>query len=280
MKNKCFTLIFVLFAPALVSAETFTNDEFGYTIDIDDSYQLGRNDDATYFRSKQNDSVIIIRNWPGLDEDTAKNYLTQGYQDARMAMVPAGELEETAVDDGKGFLVDIKGIVERRPIKGIAGGFVGNKGQGMVVVFSGPEEGWDKLAPLVKQSAASIKFIDFKPGPDARDWYYILSGSRLSFRGKVDDDRRVREDLNLCRDGRFLHRISSSAIQDSALGSSFGHSAKSRSGVWEVIVEDGTSKLHLHYNDGRNESAVIEDRSRRIFIDDRPYSRLRKNSCR
>lgn len=280
MIRKSIILIPVLIAPLAISAATFTNDRFGYTIDIDDSFHLARNDEATYFGSSEHEGVIAIRNWPGLDEETAKTYLQQGYQDARIAIVPAGDLEEIAVANGKGFLVDIDGIIERRRVKGVAAGIIGDQGQGMVVMFTAPEESWDKLKTTVSQSTASIKFIEFEQGPAAREWHYILAGTRLSFRGKVNDDRRVREDLNLCSDGSFRHRVSSSAITDSDSGSAFGHSAKSRSGDWRVVDDDGAARLLLRYTDGRSESARIEDREGQIYIDGRHYRRLRKSSCR
>lgn len=280
MIKQLLCLFLVLSAPATISAKTFTDNEFGYSIEIDDGYQLSRNDGATYFRSAQDGSVVVIRNWPGLDLDTAKRYLQEGYQDARLAVIPDGEIKEAAVSDGKGYLVNIKGIAERKPIKGMAGAFVGDRGQGMIVVFTGPEKDWDKLATTAENVAASVKFVEFKSAALSDDWYRKLAGTRLSFRGKVSDDRKVREDLNLCADGYFRHRISSSAVRDSESGSSIGHSTKTRSGVWRVVDEDGTDRLVLLYNDGRELSGVIERRDGKIYIDGRHYTRLRKNSCR
>ena len=279
--NKQLTgLVLVLLAPALVWAKTFTNEDYGYTIDIDDRYELGRNDSATHFRSKDHEAVIIIRNWPGVDAETLKDYLHYGYQDARIAITADGQLEEISLDQGKGYVIDIKGVIDRRPMKGLAGGFVGNGGQGLVVVVSGPEQSWDQLVSAARQMTASVKFIDFKPGPDVRDWHQMLAGSRLSFRGEVNQDRRVRDDLNLCGDSSFRHRISSSAIRDSDSGSTIGHSAKTRSGRWRVVEEEGVTRLLLHYSDGRDESAVIEFTEGRIYIDGRHYHRLRKGGCR
>ena len=211
IKNSFLTLFFLLIAPVLSSAQVFTNDEYGYSIEVDDSFQLTRNDHATYFRSEDKGGLIVIKNWPGLDEAAAKNYLQQGYQNLRFAIVPVGELKETSVGDGRGFLTDTQGVIERSLIKGIAGGFIGNKGQGIVVLVSGASDDWDKLAPMAKKTVASIKFIDFKAGPDAHDWYYMLSGTRLSLRG-TSIDRSQRENIYFCGDGSFQHRMSSSAM--------------------------------------------------------------------
>ncbi len=280
MISRVLWLVPVLLAPAAAPAETFTSSEFGYSIDIDDSYRLTRDDGATYFRSQQDSGLVVIRNWPGLDAETAKSYLQEGYQDARLAIVPDGGVEELAVDDGKGFLVSIKGVAEREAIRGLAAGLVGDKGQGMIVVFSGSDADWDRLAPVARRSVESVKFIEFRTTPAASDWNHMLAGTRLSFRGNVDEDRRVREDLNLCGDGRFRHRIASSAIRDSDTGSSIGHSAKTRSGVWRVVEDDGTNRLLLLYDDGRKESGVIEKRDGALYIDGRNYMRSRKSSCR
>jgi|GEM_PF-5484494 len=280
MIKQLLCLLLVLSAPAIISAKTFTSQEFGYSVEIDDSFQLSRNNGATWFSSEPDGGLVVIRNWPGLDLETAKNYLQHGYQDARLAVVPEGEAREVVVGDGKGYLVNIKGVSERKAIRGVAGGFVGNKGQGMIVVVFGPEANWEKLAPVADRMTASARFVEVESAALSRDWYRMLAGSRLSFRGAVSDDRRVREDLDLCGDGYFTHRISSSAVRDSGSGSSIGHSAKTRSGVWRVVDEDGTNRLVLLYNDGRDVSGVIESRDGKIYVDGRHYTRERKNRCR
>ena len=278
-KNRLIVALLVIFAPVVSSAQTFTNTEYGYSIEVDDSFQLTRNNDATYFRSKDNDSVVIIKNWPGLDEDTAKDYLQQGYQDERIAIVAVNDPEEISVDSGKAQLVDVQGIIERKAMKGIAGSYVGNDGQGMVVVISGSSEDWGALAPVAREIAASVKFVEFSPGPDARDWYYMLAGTRLSLRGSVDDMSR-REDIYFCSDGGFKHRLARSVGQESDSVSTFGFSARTRSGSWEIVDEAGKSRLLLHNSNGREESAIIEDRNGQTFLDGQRFYMMRNNRCR
>ncbi len=279
VKNSFIILLLLFFVPSVSSAQTFSNDEFGYTIEIDDSYQLTRNDQVTYFRSKDNDSVVIIKNWPGLDEDTAKDYLQQGYQDEYIAMVSVSEPEEINVENGKAVLVDTQGVIQRKLMKGLAGGFIGDKGQGIVLLVSASSEDWDKLAPVAQKTASSVKFIDFKTGPDAHDWHYMLAGTRLSLRGS-SVDRSQREDIYFCGDGSFRHRMSSTAMKESDSGSSFGYSGKTRSGSWTVVDDDGKSRLMMRYSNGREESAIIEDRSGQTFLDDQRFYMMRNNRCR
>ena len=136
MAKYSFTaLLLFLFVPVAISAQTFTNDKYGYSIEVDDGFQLTQNDHATYFRSKDSNSVIIIKNWPGLDDATARDYLQQGYQDNRIAIVSVNEPKGINVDNGQGLVVDIQGVIERKLMQGVAGAYIGDNGQGMVVVI-------------------------------------------------------------------------------------------------------------------------------------------------
>jgi hypothetical protein len=149
----------------------------------------------------------------------------------------------------------------------------------MVVLVSGPDADWEKMASLAKQTTASIKFIDYDASKDVIDWYRLLAGKRLSLRGSSDDSSR-REDLYFCRDGGFEHRITRSGSKDSGTGTSFGFSAKNKSGLWTVAYDDGTSRLVLRYSDGPEMSATIEDRNGRIFVNGQRYYIMRNNRCR
>jgi hypothetical protein len=279
IKNSVICLFLLITVPAASWAETFTNDEYGYSIEVDDSFELVSNDHATYFRSKDNNGVIIIRNWPDLDEDTAREYLQSGYQDQYVAIVPVDELKASAVSDGKGMLADAQAIVERELMKGVVGAFIGNKGQGMVVVIMVPAEHWEKLQPIAQKTATSIKFIDYRAGPNARDWYYMLAGTRLSLRGTAAD-RREREDIYFCSDGSFKHRMSSAAIREHDSGASVGFSGRTRSGSWQVVDEDGNSRLVMQYADGHEKSAVIEDREGQTLLDGKRFYMMRNSRCR
>ena len=279
MKPELIILSVLFVIPAMSFADPFKNEEYGYSIEVDDRYQVTKNDSATFFRSNADQSAILIRNWPGIDEATAKKYLQQGYQDAYIAMVPDGELEELSIANGKGLLINVKGVINVESMRGKVGGFVGDGGQGMIILFTGPEEGWDAMAPSVQQMIESIRFIELRAGPSLRDWRNMLAGSRLIHRGFVDG-RSQREDLNLCSDGEFIHRRSGTAVRESDYGSAVGHSSKSRSGLWKVVDEDGITHLLLQYNDGRKESGVIEYFDGQFYVDGRRYTRLRKRSCR
>ncbi len=280
LKKFNFLLLIIFFyAPAIVFAQTFTNNEYGYSIEVDDTYQQTRNGNATYFRSQENDSLVVIKNWPGLSDEVARDYMQQGYQDARIALVSIGEPEQIKLENGQGMMVDIQGIVERKLMKGKAASFIGNGGQGMVVLVAAPNDDWDKLTPMAQQAIASVKFIDFSAGPDAIDWYYMLAGTRLSLRG-TENDRSKREDLYFCTDGGFKHRVSASSLKEFDSGSSFGFSTRTGTGAWTVVDDDGKSRLMLRYSDGSEESAVVEDRNGQTYLDEKRFYMMRNHRCR
>ena len=278
-KNSFTVLPLLLFVPLATSAQTFTNDEYGYSVEVDDSFQLTQNNHATYFRSDDNDSVVIIKNWPGLDDDTARDYLQQGYQDERIAIVSVNEPEEIHVDNGKGLQVEIQAIIDRKLMQGIAASYTGNNGQGMVVVISASSDNWDKLAPVAKKIVASVKFVEYSAGRNAQDWSYMLAGTRLSLPGFVNDTRR-REDIYFCSDGSFKHRMSSSASRELDSGSTYGFSARTRSGYWKIVDDAGKSRLVMRYGNGREQTAVIEDRNGQTFLDNQRFYMMRNNRCR
>jgi hypothetical protein len=280
MNSLRYLLVLALLSPVCAVAKVFINEDYGYSIEIADGYQLMRNDDVTYFSAEQDNSIIAIKNWPGLTEEAARDYILQGYQDEKVAIVAAGEPEAIAVEKGKGLLVAVEGIFERKRMKGMSGGFVGDDGQGLVVMFSGPAANWDALADLAKQTTASIKFVDYGGSTiNALDWYYMLAGTRLSLRGTVDDSSR-HEDLYFCSDGSFKHRLSRSSTKEFDSGSAFGYSTKSKSGLWTVADGDGASRLMLRYSDGREDAAILEDRNGRTFLDGQRYSMMSNNRCR
>ena len=265
--------------PAISVAQTFTNEDHGYSIDIDDSYQVIRDIGVTYFESKNADNSVIVKNWPGLTEAMAKEYLLRGYQDEAIAVVATGDIKAVNIEDGKGMMVDVQGIFDRKLMKGVAAGYIGNNGQGIIVLVTALEENWDKFAPEAEKMAASLKFVEYGPGPSSRDWYYMLAGTRLSLRG-TSYDRRRKEDLYFCSDGSFRHRLSASSEEESDLGSSFGFSTKTRSGSWQVVDDKDKSRLVLLYSDGGEESAIIEDMNGQTILNGQRYYMMRNNRCR
>ncbi|MGD8933460.1 MAG: hypothetical protein PVF35_01670 [Gammaproteobacteria bacterium] len=279
MNRTGLLLMLALFFSASSMAKTFINEDYGYTIEVDDSYQLTRNDDVTYFSDETGKRLIAIKNWPGLTEEAARDYIQHGYQDENVAIVASGDAEELTLEKGKGLLVDVQGVVERKLIKGITGGFVGDDGQGLIVLFSGPAAEWGKLAAMAKQATTSIRFVAYDAGMSAIDWFHMLAGTRLSLRGTSSDNSR-REDLYFCSDGSFKHRVQRSSSQQFDTGSAFGFAAKSKSGLWTVVDKDGTSRIMLRYSDGREESALLEDRNGRTFLDGQRYYMMPNHRCR
>ena len=259
-------------------AHAYTDDELGISIDIDENYQVSRQYDVTRFTSADSDNVVIIRNWPDLTQEMAGDYLLSGYQDGVIAVVATGDVTEQQVENGTGLLVDVTGIFQRKLMKGLAAAFIGNDGQGIVMLAVAADREWDKFKSEAERIASSVVFKQPSAGPDARDWYYMLAGKSFSFRGESSDTKR-REVLHLCSDSGFKHRLATSSIEDSDTGSAFGFSSKSKSGYWEVVEVDGGSRLVLHYGDGSKESAVIEDRGGRFFLDGRRYIIERSQYC-
>ncbi len=274
------TWLFMAFIYTVVStAHAYTDDDLGYSIDIDDGYKVSRMYGMTMFESNDSDNVVIIKNWPDLTLEMAEEYLLSGYQNETMAIVTTGDIKQQKVENGSGLLVDVLGIFERKLMRGLAAGFIGDNGQGMLVLVSAADADWDAFESEARKIATSVKFNEPLAGPDAHDWYLMLAGTRLSLRFASNDERR-REDLYFCSDGSFVHRLSTSAMKDSESGSAFGFSTKTGSGSWKVVDGNVGSRLMLLYSDGSEESAIIEERDGRAYLDGRRYAIMRNNRCR
>ena len=63
-------------------------------------------------------------------------------------------------------------------------------------------------------------------------------------------------------------------------GSTYGFSTRTRAGSWWVIDDAGKSRLVLRYNNGSEESAIIEDRDGQTFLDDERFYMMRNSRCR
>ena len=276
--NRIRFLILLCMLPQLVSAQTFTNEQYGYSIELDDRYQLSKNTDAGFFRSN-NSGVVIIKNWPGLTEEVLRDYLQQGYQDEVIALVSEGEPETVSVENGKGLLVDIEGIVERKRIKGVAGGYYGESGQGLVVLVSAQPHDWEQVEQEAGNILASVKLGEAVSHFDARDWWYMLAGTRLVRRDSAAGNQ-VGDDIAFCGDGGFYRRISYSSAAHGNSGSYIGFRHKQKSGDWYVISDDKDKPiLVLRDRHNRENHISIEDRMGQTFLDGQRYFMLRNDRC-
>ena len=113
----------------------------------------------------------------------------------------------------------------------------------------------------------------------ARDWRYLLAGSRLLLREFVDG-RRLEESLDFCSDGTVYNRMLSADSKHNDAAFSYGVSTQYVSGMWTVIEVDGANQLLLRKRDNQERRMLIEDRNGATFLDGRRYFLLENRRCR
>ena len=275
---KCL-LILLSAVPLVLSAQTHTNEQYGYSIELDDRYQLAMDTDVSFFRS-DNSGVVIIRSWPDLSEEIARDYLERGYQDEKVALVIAGKPVPVSVENGKGLQVDIDGIVERKRIKGVAGSYYGDAGQGLLVLVAAELQDWDQVSKEAETMLASIKLGETIERFTARDWWFMLANTQLVRRDTTNGEL-LHEDLEFCGDGVFYHSAVYTSNEIDGSGSFMDFSRKQKSGRW-YVTDDEANKvvLALHYRNGREDHKTIEDRMGRTYLDGQRYFILRNDRCR
>jgi hypothetical protein len=74
--------------------------------------------------------------------------------------------------------------------------------------------------------------------------------------------------------------MSSAAVRGHDSGASVGFSGRTRSGSWDVVDDDGNSRLVMQYADGREKSAIIEDRDGQTLLDGQRFYMMRNSRCR
>lgn len=113
----------------------------------------------------------------------------------------------------------------------------------------------------------------------ARDWRYMLAGSRLKMRESVDGSQRE-ESLDFCSNGVFYNRLLTTDIRHNDVASSFGMSTKQVSGMWIVTEVDGANQLLLRKRDSEERRMLIEDRNGETYLDGKRYYMLENRRCR
>lgn len=251
----------------------------GYSMAVGNDFQVRRKDVEICSYRSGDDAVILLKDWPGLSKDDIEAFVDRGYQSTDIALHKRGELQQISTAGGSGYLAAVAGIVDDRAVEGIAGGFVGDSGQGVAVLISSVSDKWSEFEKRADAVIESIEFTEFKPRIGAHEWRQMLSGAGLSQR-EISEYGETRENYYFCGDGRFNYSSSHSEHAGGDGGEMFGFSSSRASGEWELRTVQGRTQLVLYYSSGRERRAIIEDREGETWIDDTRYYMIENSRCR
>lgn len=274
-----FLVLLVLAAAISSRAEADICKGNGYSMEVGSDFLVRRKDGELCSYRSGDDAVILLQDWPGLGKGVIEAFVDSGYRAAGITLNRHSELRQIITAGGSGYLADVEGIVDNRAVKGIAGGFVGDNGQGVAVLIASVSDRWDEFEKQANAVIESIEFTEFVPQIGAREWRRMLSGAGLSLR--EDSERgETREDYYFCGDGRFIYHSARAGHAGGDGGVMFGFSSSSESGDWELRKVRGRTQLVLYYGNGRERRANIEDRDGETWINGVRYFMIENNRCR
>ncbi len=272
--------VILLCLSLLAEARTYSSPELGFSIHIDETFSpRPTEDDGLYvFDSADGRGRITILNRPGLSMEAVRESAIEGYRDEDVELTARGAATECRPDNGWGMTVPVSGIVGQQSVVGILGGFVGDQGQGFLVLIAASPGDWPRLRPRAEPLFASIAFGRYTGGAEAARWRRYLQGKRLAYRSTYDGGSS-REDYYLCSDGRFLRSRGTHDFADAPGVSVFGQSQRRGAGGWRIQSIEGETYLIFEYDDGRRENARLEDRNGKTLLNGSRYYVVESDQC-
>ena len=279
-KSKAIVVTILLSVLSLpVSAKTYSDPNLGFRITIDDYFsQFSQQGELYYFVSADNTDMIIIQNWPGLRVDEVREASRTGYQAEGVALTSQGSPKEHPVTKGWGLTVPVNGFIEQTNVNGILGGYVGNEGQGFIILLASSPEKWPKLESRSAAVFDSIAFTRYSGGADAAKWKKYFQGKRLAYRSTYDGGSS-REDYYLCSDGSFLRSAGSTDFASAPGVSVFGQSGNRGAGRWRIQAIDDQPNIIFDYHNGNSESYRLEDKKGRTLLNGSRYFVVENDQC-
>jgi len=278
-KVAAFFVLLALTAPLHARAEADVCEGNGYRLQVGENFRVERKDSEICAYRSADDAVVVLRDWPGLSREKIQAFIDDGYRTGKLTLAERGELRQISTAGGSGYLAKVAGTVRDKDVEGVAGGFVGEAGQGVAVLISSAADKWGEYEKQANAIIESIEFTEFKQPIDARAWRRMLSGTGLSYRD-LSEGADVRRDYYFCSDGRFHSSTKRSEHAGDDGASMFGFSTSRSSGDWDVTTVQGRPQIVLYFSNGRESRAGIEDRDGETWINGKRYYMTENNRCR
>ncbi len=266
--------------PACVCATVFTGQKLGFSLRIDEHFVLAEQDGGLYvFVANGGQDRIIIQNRPGLSIEAVREAGREGYVDEEgVALTTQGATTEHRPKGGWGLTVPASGRIDWQQVQGMLGGFVGEQGQGFIILIASSPESWPQLRARARPLFDSIVFVRYRGSAHVEKWRRYLKGKRLAYRSTYDGGSS-REDYYLCSDGRFLQSGGTYDFATAPGISVFGQSNRHGLGSWDVQEMEGDSHLVFEYDSGQRESARLEEKDGRTMLNGSRYYVVENDQC-
>lgn len=193
----------------------------------------------------------------------------------------------------EGLGAEFTGTLEGKPAKAYAIGLLSPHGTGAVILAVVEPGSYSKAYPeFARAIASSTRFSRPEAPPVIGEWKRDLSGWRLTYLWSyfsgggsgayVGGSQRT--EIDLCPQGFFRYRDSSSLSADGGLGSGVNVSGTQQGkdqgqGQWEVLQRGTTPLLRLTFHDGRVQEYELAFRERKLYLNGKRFFRGERADC-
>jgi len=258
-------------------------NEEGFSLDLAGGFELGRYQDGYYMLgSRTIAGLILVKDLPGLTAADLERNLRSGYTDRAVQLTPDGIAAELDDAGGAAQLVEVRGFLYEREVRGLLAGYLRPSGGGLLLFAVTAPQQWPELSPVAARMARSMRLFDPDPQELIRTWKERLSGFQLihapvaeqaagAAAGSAGANKTA---YYLCGDGSFLYEEDAAAVAERP-----ADRAGNRAGSWSILPRQRWADLVLAFQDGRKRSHRLSRHDHETYLDNQRYFVLTNERC-
>lgn len=198
-------------SPQNVPEGRLVRNEEGFSLDLAGGFELGKYHDGYYLLgSRAIPGLILVKDLPALTAADLNRNLRSGYTDRTVRLTPDGIAVELGIAGGAAKLLEVRGFLYEREVRGLLAGYLRPRGGGLLLFAVTTPQQWPELSSVAEQMARSVSLFDPDPHELIRTWKERLSGFQLIYAPGEDRDSggaavgagAKKKAYYLCADGR------------------------------------------------------------------------------
>ncbi len=282
-------------AEAEVVTGTVDYPYLGIQLTIPDGWKGGESGEYLLLGSDTEPGIVGLTTSSAKQVDELRTVADAGWQEPGIQMQRSGEFTPVGAE---GLGAEFSGQFQGETAKAFIAGIINPHGNSVTVIaLTSAEKYGSRQVELVQSIADSMKFALPKEAEHNQEWRDGLAGRRLTYlnssyssgspyydaQGQTYGSYSAyssRQTMDLCSNGQFRGRSSSSMSMDTAGADFGGLSRGGGDGSWEVATSDnGEALLRLTYSDSSVSEYRLDYREGKTYLNDTRYFRTTSEVC-
>lgn len=265
------------------SHEIFIRKNEGFSIKLSGGFILvGQNDGFYLLGSKTVPGMIFVKPHYGVSEASLNQGIKSGYQDEGVYLTPSKPGIDINTSGGIGKVVEVTGILDGAQVQGVMAGYVGKRGQGLLIICLTTPNQWSKMQSSAQKMVNGVQLFSPDISSEMQAWRDKFRGMQLTYMSTFGDysgGGSSKTVYYLCSNGSFLYQDSSSMSFDIDAG--FGHQHNSGQGIgqWKLQSQGGKALIVFNFNDGNSQSYALTLNGTKTYLNDTRYFVTQNEKC-